>query len=183
MDQGIKESRNQGEMDMTPKELKQRYPYMFEGPNIGISFARGWQPVFSQLCEDIDRMLGTDKRGFRWAQVKEKFGSACFYFSMNDYAPLRVDITGADGLVSFETDDEADVGPPSGEALLLQELRARISRRARDAEQETRTRCIACGEAARRRDCAGYLMVLCDAHAQYDAGHPLWSLIYAPEEP
>lgn len=60
----------------TPKELQARFPYMFEGDNIGIDIARGWMLGFQKLCEQIDELLGADKRGFHWTQCKEKFGSA-----------------------------------------------------------------------------------------------------------
>lgn len=58
----------------TPAELKARYTYQFSGPTISVSFTRGWFRIFAQLCDDIDVLLGEDKRGFHWTQVKEKFG-------------------------------------------------------------------------------------------------------------
>ena len=67
----------------TPAELKARFPYQFDNPkSLGISFARGWFKGFAELCAEIDTLLGDDKRGFVWAQVKEKFGSARFHFDI-----------------------------------------------------------------------------------------------------
>lgn len=60
-------------------DLIKRFPYMFSGRNIGLDVAEGWGEVFTKLCEDIDTLLGDDKRGFHWLQLKEKFGSARFY--------------------------------------------------------------------------------------------------------
>lgn len=60
-------------------ELSKRFPYMFSGRNAGFSVADGWVEVFTKLCEDIDAVLGENKRGFHWVQLKEKFGSARFY--------------------------------------------------------------------------------------------------------
>ncbi len=61
-------------------DLSKRFPYMFNGRNIGLSVGDGWMEVFAKLCEDIDTLLGDDKRGFHWVQLKEKFGSARFYY-------------------------------------------------------------------------------------------------------
>lgn len=46
-------------------------PYMFER-------CRGWWPVFVRLCREVDEARGPDERGFKWVQVKEKFGVARF---------------------------------------------------------------------------------------------------------
>ena len=37
---------------------------------------------FEKLCEDIDTLLGDDKRKFHWTQLKEKFGSARFHWAV-----------------------------------------------------------------------------------------------------
>ena len=67
---------------MTPVEqLKARFAYMFVGRPISMEFYDGWLPVFAQACEQIDEVLGENKRDFHWVQVKEKFGSARFYFT------------------------------------------------------------------------------------------------------
>lgn len=66
----------------SPQELKKRFPYQFDGPHIGYSFATGWFPIFAQLCIDIDHVLSPDKHGFHWEQLKEKFGVARWYASL-----------------------------------------------------------------------------------------------------
>lgn len=67
---------------MTSKaELKTKYPYMFEGPNIGIDLYHGWLPTFEAACDAVDKLLGADKAGFHFRQVKEKFGSARIYWA------------------------------------------------------------------------------------------------------
>lgn len=66
---------------MTSKaELKAKYPYMFEGHNIGIDLYDGWLPTISSACDAVDKLLGADKAGFHFSQVKEKFGSARIYW-------------------------------------------------------------------------------------------------------
>jgi len=68
-------------------ELKQRFPYQFKGKNIGISIARGWDSLFTKLCEDIDAITSHDPRGlhygFHWIQVKEKFGTARLHWEIS----------------------------------------------------------------------------------------------------
>jgi len=66
-----------------PHRITDRFPYQFEGKNIGLSIARGWVDLFAKLCEDIDAVLGDTKRGFEWSQVKEKFGASRFYYRLN----------------------------------------------------------------------------------------------------
>lgn len=67
----------------TKAELMLKYRYMFEGPNIGLDMYEGWLPTFAAACADVDKLLGADKAGFHFRQVKEKFGSARIYWSSN----------------------------------------------------------------------------------------------------
>lgn len=119
----------------SPAELKARYPYQFNNPkSLGVSFARGWFKGFAQLCAEIDEILGEDKRGFVWAQVKEKFGSARFHF----------DIVG-------RTRKNAKI------AEQILDLTLKAGRR-------TAKQCIVCGEPGEIRTDDGYMLCLCDAH-------------------
>ena len=63
-------------------EIRVRFGYMFEGPHIGLIFYAGWLPDFARTCEEIDALLGDDKRGFHFVQAKEKFGAARYYYSV-----------------------------------------------------------------------------------------------------
>lgn len=63
-----------------PKQLKETYPYMFAGRNIGFSFHPGWFNAFVELCQKIDKLLDKTESTFYWVQLKEKFGTArCYY--------------------------------------------------------------------------------------------------------
>lgn len=121
---------------MTPIELHRAYtyqfvlldanPYMFER-------YRGWWPVFVQLCREVDAALGSDKRGFRWVQVKEQFGVARFYW----------EAVGGDRAIENDIDalddwDQVDETLGAQRAQMIREL-------VRTAENETKQRCIACG--------------------------------------
>jgi hypothetical protein len=85
-----------------PKQLKDRFADMFAGQNIGFSFYRGWFALFENLSHDIDALLGQDKRGFHWVQLKEKFGSARFYWAMKGYAnKLHLSVISEKGVLEF----------------------------------------------------------------------------------
>ena len=119
----------------TPVELKARYPYQFNNPkSLGVSFARGWFKGFTQLCAEIDEILGDDKRGFVWAQVKEKFGSARFHFDIVGRARKNAKI-----------------------AQQIQDLTLKAGSR-------TAKQCIVCGEPGEMRNEGGDMLRLCDAH-------------------
>lgn len=135
---------------MSPNQLKARYRYQFrDSERNDYSFARGWFPGFVMLCEQIDRILGPDKRGFHWRQIKEKFGSARYYWATDDFTPFTVDIIGVATLTTQ---------PP--EETLDEKLADAISA----AQEETQTRCIACGERGEHHQFGGWVLVLCPAH-------------------
>lgn len=64
---------------LTKEALQARFPYMFEGPHIGLDFHEGWMPILAAACEKVEAALGPDKAGFHFTQIKEKYGSARFY--------------------------------------------------------------------------------------------------------
>jgi hypothetical protein len=145
---------------MNLKHLKARHPYMFAGENIGLSFHRGWFPVFAQLCEDIAALLGPDKRGFHWVQLKEKFGSARYYWEMDQHEPnLRLDLIGPNGVTSLRLSDlqEPGTAQPS--------LARRIDELVRAAEDATRSMCIVCGQPATLNHDQAWILALCVHHA------------------
>lgn len=145
---------------MNPKQLKARFPYMFAGENIGFSFYRGWFPLFAKLCEDIDALLGDDKRGFHWVQLKEKFGSVRFYWQMTGHAQqLQVTVFSESGV--------AELSKHHRDSTLGGQIEALV----REATVATRSRCIVCGEAATLDQSDSYVLVLCQHHtAQHRLG-------------
>lgn len=134
---------------MTPNQLKARFPYQFAGPNLGFGFYRGWMAAFSQLCEDIDTLLGEDKRHFHWQQLKEKMGIARCYFSIG--RPWQ---RGNDGRLVDSAVDRPDdpVYLPIGVLVHAYEV-------------ATSTQCAVCG-APGRMDYGAWLLTLCPAHAE-----------------
>ncbi len=120
-----------------PKELRARYAYQFEGEPISMSHFRGWFDLFSRLCADIDELLGEDKRGFQWIQVKEKFGAARLYFRL---------------------DDRAREGEP--------ELMQRLLSMKHAVEVASSQACAACGRPGWISDRPGWRLALCEKHQQ-----------------
>jgi hypothetical protein len=120
----------------TLKEIKARYPYQFEGPNMGIGVANGWIPLIADLCMDIDLALGENKRGFHWTRIKEKFGSARFH-----YQPYGTKLDPTD-------------------AELTEKIKALIS----VAMAKTNHMCIVCGEPGLPDHSDAYTLLLCPKH-------------------
>lgn len=138
---------------MTPKELKGRFPYMFEqDPFGGLAFHRGWFEVLVQLCEDVDQCLGLSKRGFHWIQLKEKYGAARFQWEMDPISP--------------ETELEMDAQPEHEDGGEEDHLRRRIADLIASACAATRSICIACGQPGASHSFNGWSLVLCERHVR-----------------
>lgn len=144
---------------MTSRQLQNKFTYMFEGPHIDLSFHRGWFPLFVKLCEDIDMLLGGNTRGFHWIQLKEKFGSARFYWAMDDAKPLHMDIMQPGGVLIMTL-------PPEDGGEVAAAIHARVEK----AAAATRTLCIYCGEQGESDTDQGWVLVVCPKHRALRAG-------------
>lgn len=127
---------------MTPKSLIDAYAYQFSEKAVGIALFKGWFPIFSRLCADVDKELGDNKRDFFWVQVKEKFGAARFYYSM------VVDVPSGDQEPGALT------------------VASKIARLTTNAAFESAKHCIVCGAPAKieLHRMGGY-QALCPEHA------------------
>lgn len=144
----------------TPKQLKSRFPYMFSGPDIGISISRGWMPIFEQLCEDIDRCLGADKMDFHFTQCKEKFGSARWYWAMKGNEPsIKIDIISDMGVVMALSRTQK-----SGNERF--DLSRQIDALVQAATVKTQQACIVCGAPGAPDRHTGWVLLLCPLHAK-----------------
>ena len=143
--------------------MEARFPYQFEGYNLGISVPKGWMPVFSELCADIDQALGTDKRGFCWRQVKEKFGTGRFYWALDEQSSAtRIDVALPNGSQSFQSSPSAETSnnPVASIAEAIHKL-------VHEAEAKTSEICILCGEEPAKPDSTtGYVLTLCKLHTE-----------------
>jgi len=130
---------------------------MFSMKNMGIVIPTGWQPIFERLCEDIDALLGRDKRGFHFIQCKEKFGSARWYWGMSKVRQrVRVDILDGDG-------SAMSLGRPDQRKTPVT-LGAQIGQLVGDAEARTLHACIVCGEPSQADTFEGYILQVCAVH-------------------
>lgn len=140
-------------------DLVERYPYQFApGGMRWYTFHAGWFAVFEQLCSDIDTVLGPNKHNFRWAQLKEKFGSARWYFDTQSGRTVRVDIQGADGVqmarvLRRHCPDWLD----------------QVAGLCDVAEARTEHLCIACGAPGEIDNSRHWLLVLCPEHGRMRA--------------
>lgn len=145
------------------KDLQARYPYQFKDPELGIALAKGWVVVFAQLCADVDQVLGQDKRGFHWSQVKEKLGSARFYIQFTGRQPdLRLDIQMQGGVLSQVVPFERRIRTDQDRSF--EQVKTEIQQLAMLAEQATRRVCLVCGNEGSQDVGTGYSLVLCPEH-------------------
>jgi hypothetical protein len=141
----------------TFEEIKALYPYQFSGEHIGLSIANGWLPEFARLCKDINDLLGENKRNFHWFQLKEKFGSARYYWNMDNVkAPQFVDLITSDGVVRYTNKPKAK----THDKVLVEKLNTLIS----EASDRTLAKCIVCGENGKHDNFDCYTLVLCGEH-------------------
>lgn len=129
------------------KELRSRYPYQFSGPWLEIEVAKGWIPLFAQLCADVDQALGADTYGFYWSQIKEKFGSARFYYRFGEREPVP-----------------SDYRPDRDSSRNYQQVVMEVFDLTEQAEEATLSTCLACCKTGSRDSTGGYLLVLCPEH-------------------
>lgn len=147
-------------------QLQVHYPYQFQEPKLGISLAKGWARRFSRLCQEIDDVLGEDKQGFHWIQVKEKFGSPRFYFRFGSrQADLRLDLQSPEGVYSQVLRVEGvDPEGQNDAAARLEQVRDQVRQLAFQAELDCKNVCLACGRPGKPDVGSGWVLVLCPEH-------------------
>lgn len=140
--------------------LKKRFPYQFERLRAQSEIYPGWLPALTRACELVDQALGVDKRGWHWTQIKEKFGTARFYYRFGDSGQphLRLELLTDRGTVRLSL-------PTATQG----ELDERISYIVAAAEEWTADKCMVCGRPAEVRLYDGWLATLCGEHRRKDA--------------
>jgi hypothetical protein len=157
-----------------PDDLMAAYRYQFEAKNIGIVFFKGWFQIFSELCIDIEVLLGPEKRRFHWTQVKAKFGVARFYYDIETDAPLTPNVS---------------VQQPDGTLKLISksstsdQVVAAIVDLVQKAQDRTQLQCVVCGAPSRVDDCEGLYKVLCYQHSKATKNSDLPLHTWSPESP
>ncbi|SCK11194.1 hypothetical protein VAR608DRAFT_0551 [Variovorax sp. HW608] len=149
---------------ITPSALHARFPYMFplEGQEHrrAYAFYRGWMPALAKACEDIDKLLGTDKRGFHWTRLREKFGSPSFGDQMEGKARVAINIHRPTEVVRHACE------PVEGHAPVALAINERVLQ----LEVELRSCCIVCGAPSVINNDRGPWASLCPTHRAEDDG-------------
>jgi len=149
--------------DLSLAALRSRYPYQFNDTELGVAVAQGWQTIFARLCADVDQVLGEDKRGFHWSQVKEKFGSARFYYQLGGRQPeLRMDMHLRGGAVPHALPVKRSVRTDRDRSF--EQVNTEIRKLAFQAERDTQRVCLVCGKEGSQDAHNDYIMVLCPEH-------------------
>lgn len=152
---------NDQDLPKSMDAIRARFPYQFAGESIGTSVPKGWAPLFERLCADIDAVLGEKTYGFHWVQLKEKFGSARFYYGFGRRkAPVHLDIVAPDGVLNFVTSPVIKKGEEE-----FGRVCEAVEKLVSEATTKTRHACLVCGELGEvDQSDRSYLMVLCPAH-------------------
>ena len=152
------------------RDLKNRFAYMFDRPSMGFDFYCGWLDDFIAACEAIDDLLGDDKRGFCFSQIKEKYGWARYYFKTDHVRPMRLSITSPRGV--HETvkglSDEHEIEKNIAKILLA-------------AEEKSMHKCMNCGAPAEIRKLNNMLICVCDEHAHEERGEAVRCALISEE--
>ncbi|WP_155831681.1 hypothetical protein [Hylemonella gracilis] len=144
------------------KELQALYPYQFSKP-ADMDVAKGWMPIFAKLCADVDQTLGQDKLGFHWSQIKEKFGSARFYYRFGRRkSGTRLDIWTPQGVLSQEISPKRKVRTEKDRSF--QDISRAILQLTDAAQVATKNVCLACGAPGSPDVGEGYVLMLCPEH-------------------
>jgi hypothetical protein len=67
------------------KYMLERYPLLIESgsPSWGFEIGPGWRPLINELFSRLELLVKTFNAKIEFQQIKEKFGSGRFYFSLS----------------------------------------------------------------------------------------------------
>lgn len=140
------------------RALLARFPYMFPLAGADESrayiFFRGWLPTFAMLCQQIDSILGRDKRDFGWTRIREKFGAPSLSYEMRGRARHAIHAHRPSEVSRIACAPAESFGPAAvaiQEAVLLAEL-------------QLREKCIVCGATSKITNAQGPWASLCAQH-------------------
>jgi len=169
--------------DMLPK-LMNEHPALFAGRTFDIpsDLALGWYSIATQLCVDLEVILGDNAVNWQPLQSKEKFGSWRLYWRLHlgdqledgssSSGVLTADIQVPSGTPAAGTFENTEVSAtPAGYRITLLpkgELRRAVHARVREAELATEQTCMWCGERGMYWT-TGWVHVACPKHRRRDA--------------
>lgn len=142
---------------LTGDVLQARFPYMFNSEhNIGCAFHRGWMPILSGLCVEIEHMLGERREAFRWRQIKEKYGTGRFHYFLRDFSDMDVDLVNPPGRAGVIAHVESD--------RAFTTVKRAIFDLVAEGSEETERSCMICSARAEPRTYSRWVLTLCTDH-------------------
>lgn len=144
---------NEDEKFAHVEALRAAYPRLFaKGTTIEVWFPRGWTSIVNALCSFLDVLLDDAQAAqFRVEQVKEKFGTLRFYYSVGGEAAVTADIHLPKGVLRLRTQ------PTYPQPFPADAVDAAIAQ----AEKLTACTCATCGAPGKLRT-KGWHHVACD---------------------
>jgi len=153
---------------------------MFDKPHIGFDFYRGWQPILAGVCVALDDLfkaeVGEDYDGFAWRQIKEKFGSARFYYQL---MPPEDDPS---LIILLDSNQPVRHTPAHWDAVS-----SAVDELVSAGEVATQSACMACGAKADQGSGPGWITTLCDKHRFYvsdriepERSRKFWQWVHLP---
>ncbi len=130
-----------------------RFPYMFDGPHVGLVLYRGWVPILVRACEKIDQIVVLRGLKFHWVCLREENGTGWFFYSLNDRSRFLVDIGGSSRRALVHVNSEVPTT-----------LTRRIDAIVCEAERLASEACLVCGARCTRARYFGQELPLCSRH-------------------
>ena len=148
-------------------QVAKRFPILFwhynhsrkgkirEPLNYGLEIDAGWLDLLEQLCEKLDGIAKNHGVTITALQIKEKFGTLRFYYSLKNpktkkaLSPIEVSLFSPDGGVTRMVPQADDP------------VQAEINQAIREAEAESAVTCEICGQPGILRS-GGWIRCLCD---------------------
>ncbi len=138
---------------MSLEQLIERYPRLFRGepPHVYSHVPAGWMGPLTELLDSIDgRLDDVMAQRFRVGQIKEKFGSLRFYWSLDRQGGVVLDALGPGGAMPRPH-------RPEDPMRLFQEINDWVQ----EAEEKSARLCQDCGAPSRVRSHGGWMTTCC----------------------
>ena len=68
--------------EQAPSVLQERFAYMFTGKSLSFEYYAGWMALLARACEQIDTVLGADRRQFQWTALDARGGTYRLLYRM-----------------------------------------------------------------------------------------------------
>lgn len=129
------------------------FPTMFWGRHLGLTLYRGWNPILTAACGEIERVLLSSALDFHWVQIQEEDGAANLLYSLGERSRYVVELAQQSRrAMVLVTHDAAD------------DLARSIDRIVNEAERLTSGSCMVCGAPTMRASYFGRELPLCALH-------------------